>query len=249
MRMTDYSKIADRYDLNPARKLIPYESIIGEILKSTDSRLNILDLACGTGNYLHIQHQRYGHSRITWYGCDLSLEMLRIASSKNPYAHLTFCDAASLPYPDKSFEMITCNFAFHHFKGKSGCLDEIRRTLKAKGVFLLQNISPEDMTSWWVYHYFPSTRAIDQARFWNKGILQSELQKRGFNVEINTIEIKELYIKDPIVEAENRDISQLNLVDESEYREGMDQMKRDLKAIRTYNGDLVVLRIIAKRTA
>jgi ubiquinone/menaquinone biosynthesis C-methylase UbiE len=173
--MTDYSKIADRYDLNPARKLIPYESIIGEILKATDGPLNILDLACGTGNYLHIQHQRYGHSRIRWYGCDLSLEMLRIASGKIPYAHLTFCNAASLPYPDKSFEMITCNFAFHHFKEKSGCLDEIQRTLKAKGVFLLQNISPEDMTSWWVYHYFPSARAIDQERFWNKAILQSEL--------------------------------------------------------------------------
>jgi hypothetical protein len=51
------------------------------------------------------------------------------------------------------------------------------------------------------------------------------------------------------VEAENRDISQLNLIDESEYREGMDQMKRDLKALWTYNGNLVVLRIIAKRTA
>jgi hypothetical protein len=50
------------------------------------------------------------------------------------------------------------------------------------------------------------------------------------------------------MEAENRDISQLNLIEESEYREGLDQMKRDLKAIRAYNGDLVVVRIIARKT-
>jgi ubiquinone/menaquinone biosynthesis C-methylase UbiE len=249
MRKTDYSRIAGRYDLNPIRKRIPDEPLISEMLKLKDGHLKILDLACGTGNFLHAQYQRYGHLNIAWYGCDLSNEMLEFARSKVPSAHFRICDAASLPCQDDFFDMITCNFAFHHFQGKSECLDEVRRTLKAKGAFLMQNISPEDMPSWWIYHYFPSTRAIDQERFWSRKRIKAELKNRGFTARIATTEMKELSIQNLVAEAENRDISQLTLIDEPEYEEGIDRMKDDLQGGKSYHGELVLLRIVAERIA
>jgi ubiquinone/menaquinone biosynthesis C-methylase UbiE len=247
MRKTDYSKIAGKYDLNPIRKHIPDEHLIAEMLMSTDGHLKILDLACGTGNFLHAQYQRYGHLNIAWHGCDLSNEMLEIARSKVPSVHLRSCDATSLPYGDDSFDMIICNFAFHHFQDKSACLDEVRRTLNAKGVFVLQNISPEDMPSWWVYHYFPSTRAIDQERFWSRKRTNAELKSRGFTARIATKEMKELSIHNLVAEAENRDISQLTLIDESEYGEGIERMKNDLQCGKAYHGEPVLVRIVAER--
>ncbi len=246
-RRTDYSKIAGRYDLNPIRRRIPCEPAIGEVLAGTVVPLVLLDLACGTGNFLWAQYQEYGRREIVWHGCDLSIDMLRVAGARAPFAAMEQCDAQALPYQDGLFGMVTCNYAFHHFLDKPGSLDEVRRTLEADGVFVMRNIWPEGMSRWWVYRYFPTTRAIDQERFWSNGRLQAELGKRGFRVEVETTAARDACLGELIVQAENRDMSQLALVDESEYRDGVDRMKRDLARGDDLGSEVALLRLVGRK--
>jgi ubiquinone/menaquinone biosynthesis C-methylase UbiE len=171
MKETDYSKIAKNYDSNPLRTDFSKEQLIQDKLKNKSDSLSLLDLACGTGSFLQKQYEEYKYNKISWYGCDLSTDMLDIASKKDPFAQLSLCDAASLPYSAESFDIINCDFAFHHFTDKQNCINEMYRTLKNEGIIKILNICPEYMPSSWVYHYFPSTVGIDNERFWNNSKL------------------------------------------------------------------------------
>ena len=46
-------------------------------------------------------------------------------------------DAQNIPYPDESFDIITCRTAPHHFPEIPQFLTEVHRTLKPEGTFLL----------------------------------------------------------------------------------------------------------------
>jgi ubiquinone/menaquinone biosynthesis C-methylase UbiE len=248
LKETDYSKIANRYDANPIRTDLSREPIIENILKAKSDSISLLDLACGTGNFLQKQHEEYKYDKIAWYGCDLSKEMLDIAYRKAPFANLKLSDAASLPYPDASFDIVTCDFAFHHFTDKLSCIKEISRTLKNDGVIKMTNICPEHMPSSWVYHYFPSTRAIDNDRFWSGQTLFSEFTKHGFIVETEiTIRMKNFTLSELIAEAINRDMSQLNLIDDIEYNNGIEKMKNGIEKNKDYFGEFSLLRLVAKK--
>ena len=83
MKVTDYNRIAPRYDSNPVRHRIAREERIQKILDSGRRRpIRILDLACGTGNYLKTQRRWYRDEQIEWYGHDRSSDMLEIARAK-----------------------------------------------------------------------------------------------------------------------------------------------------------------------
>ena len=79
MRIAKYSQIAKHYDKNPVRHNQPKEKQIDEFLHRQKGRIYILDLACGTGNFLKAQQQYFKSPKINWFGCDLSKEMLKIA--------------------------------------------------------------------------------------------------------------------------------------------------------------------------
>lgn len=248
MRRTDYSGIAPRYDKNPIRTSLAREPIIGTLLESHGS-LAVLDLACGTGNFISAQSKEYHGRSIAWYGCDKSADMLGVAEKKIPFAKLSRSDAASLPYPDESFDLVTCTFAFHHFEDRRRCIAEIRRTLRSTGVFLMKNISPRHMPQWWVFHYFPSTYGIDTERHWDTERLFSEFDGGGFvDVEIRTeLTLRHNDLSEQLAEAENRDNSLFTLIDEEEYREGLDRMAADLRTGIKVRGELALLRLTARK--
>lgn len=54
-------------------------------------------------------------------------------------------DAEHLPFPDASFERVTCRIAPHHFPNIAQAVREVGRVLKPDGLFLLiDNIAPVD---------------------------------------------------------------------------------------------------------
>jgi ubiquinone/menaquinone biosynthesis C-methylase UbiE len=248
MKQTDYSKIAEKYDANPVRTDLSREPVIGNILSKKTGPISLLDLACGTGNFLQKQHEEYKGDMINWYGCDLSKEMLERANAKAPFAQLSISDAATLPYPDALFDIITCDFAFHHFIDKDSCVKEICRTLKPDGVIKMTNICPEFMQSSWIYNYFPSTKAIDRKRFWNNKRLFIAFQRRGFLVETETtIRRKRFILPDLVAEALNRDMSQLNLINDAEYQRGIEMMRADETKHGEYLGEFSLVRLVAQK--
>lgn len=227
MKKTDFSKIAYKYDKNKFRNEIsPDFDLKKYINESKSNRFKLLDLACGTGLYLKKQIEYFNNEHIEWYGLDASKEMLEKAKEKLQNVNLTLGVAEELPYEDNYFDYIIINYAFHHFERKSDALDEIKRVLKTNGILKMYNTSIYDMKNWWIYKFFPSTYYEDLKRYWKKELIFAELKKRNFEVEVNVkYKLCETKVKDFIDYVYNRDISVLNIIPDSEYKQGLEQME------------------------
>ena len=57
-------------------------------------------------------------------------------------------DAENLPFPDRTFDLVTCRIAPHHFPNIALFLAEAHRVLKPGGIFaLVDNVSPDPETT------------------------------------------------------------------------------------------------------
>ncbi len=242
MKKTDYSKIAERYDNNELRHNIPEDPLVEKLYELNKQNIKILDLACGTGNYLQKQLEYYRGYNIRWFGIDLSEEMLKKAKVKKLKAELIKGDALNLPFEDNFFDYIKLRFAYHHFADKTRAIDEIYRVLKTGGILSIVNLSHDYMNNSWVYRYFPGAIKIDKERFPSSEELYSKLDDRGFDVkaEIN-VTIKQFSYKEILKEANNRDMSQLSLISESEYEKGLNKIESDSKKNDSFTGDFALL--------
>ena len=228
----NYEEIAKTYDLNPVRKEIPLDLDLQDCIENnTLESFKILDLACGTGNYLAVQTQAFSQPFLEWHGLDHSTAMLEMARTKVPYVNYLHSRAdTDLPYENESFHFIINTFAFHHFQDKFKALDEIQRVLKPKGVFKLVNICPEMMPKQWIFHYFPETWYVDLKRCWKGELILHELENRGFNVSLSiTTDLKRVPLQELYQQALNRDISELCLISDPVYHQGLRRMELELE--------------------
>ena len=229
MLKTNYGKVSKVYDQNKGRLNFPKDEDIDKLLEKND-QITVLDLACGTGNYLLSQQEYYKDKNIRWIGIDLSMDMLNMAKSKNLTAEFINSDAESYNLEEESVDLVVCNFAFHHFENKQKCLAKIYATLKKGGILRFRNIEPEYMKDWWVYKYCPETFYEDMHRFWPKDLMMYELKKNNF---INITAKREYYEKSkPISElVENykrRDTSQLAMIGDEMYDKGMKRVMQEV---------------------
>jgi SAM-dependent methyltransferase len=91
--------------------------------------VTLLDVACGPG----IITAALKGSGVTVVGADLSTEMLRVARQLNPDARFEQADAEALPFPDESFDAVSCNFGMLHFGDPPSAIGEAARVLRRGG--------------------------------------------------------------------------------------------------------------------
>ena len=91
--------------------------------------LTLLDIACGTGNQQIANRGLAPDARFV--GLDGSLGMLRQARRKMPDIAWVHGDSAALPFAPGSFDFVSCQYAFHHFRDKAGMLREAFRVLRS----------------------------------------------------------------------------------------------------------------------
>lgn len=230
MKITDYSKIANKYDKNEYRQNVKQDIYLKELIEeNAQDKYNILDLACGTGIYLSNQISYFPNENINWYGLDASNDMLNIAKEKVKNVDFVNGLAENMPYESNRFDYIVNNYAFQHFTKKAQVLDEIHRVLKKNGIFKMHNISIYDMKKWWVYKYFPNAYYEDIKRFWTRKLIYDELTNRGFKVNLEIKYIMKIEkVSHLLAYAENRDISILTLLKDSDYESGLEKMKYEL---------------------
>jgi ubiquinone/menaquinone biosynthesis C-methylase UbiE len=227
----DYSIISKVYDNNSKRQHISKDSNIQDILdKNKTSDVHVLDIGCGTGIYFEKQHSFYKFSNISWHGIDPSEEMLAIAKTKNTAAAFTVSYAEEIPFPDNSFDYITMRFSFHHMTDKAKVLREVSRVLKRGGLSRYENIDPFIMQDWWVFKYFPKTVDIVNGTYWTIDALIEECAKSGLSYKKtskeNTNTMMPMY--EIYNEASMRDISQLNILSDSDYQLGLKAIMKDM---------------------
>lgn len=101
---------------------------------------NVLDVACGTGDMV-VELLKHG---CTVTGIDLSDEMLAIARQKATSAIFQLGNAEALPFPDASFDAVTCAFGVRNFVHLEQGLNEMLRVLKPGGQLVILELATPD---------------------------------------------------------------------------------------------------------
>jgi SAM-dependent methyltransferase len=102
---------------------------------------SVLDVACGGGNVVCAFAQRVRHAT----GIDVTAAMLEHAKAMargKALENVTWDhgEAASLPYPDKTFTIVVTRFSFHHFLDPLAVLREMVRVCAPGGRVLVADM-------------------------------------------------------------------------------------------------------------
>lgn len=128
---------------------------------------------------------------------DLTEEMLAMTSQLAAVQNLTNltterADAEQLPFPDSTFDLVTCRLAFHHFPQPDKAMAEIARVLKPGGqIGLTDNHTVEDREAASYYNQYEKLRDPSHHVVYSLNELQSKLSKAGFRVKASTKLTKE----------------------------------------------------------
>lgn len=92
----------------------------------------VLDLCCGTGDFLVSALRRLGQGGNAT-GVDFCAPMLKIASQKVPRARLALADACRLPFRGESFDVVTVGWGLRNLADLDAGLREAARVLRPGG--------------------------------------------------------------------------------------------------------------------
>jgi len=156
--------------------------------------LRILDLASGTGEpALTLARAAGPEGHVT--ATDLGAGMLSLAQEHARHAaltNLTFqeADAHALPFPDETFDRVTCRFGVMYFVEVAQALREIRRVLKSGGLVAFTAWGPLEQNPITLSAMGPFLRRTSipppppgsphPFRFALQGSLSQELERAGF---------------------------------------------------------------------
>ena len=109
-----------------------YSEICDEIKQQLSRNMDVLELACGSGQ-LSFKLSNYVK---TYEATDFSDQMINEAKKKQKGSRLHFSvqDATNLPYADSSFDAVVISNALHIMPYPEKALAEIKRVLKKEGI-------------------------------------------------------------------------------------------------------------------
>lgn len=155
-----------------------YDAICTHCLPYLTPEMEVLELACGSGQFSFRLAERVRK----WTATDFSEKMVVEAQKQNGSQSLTFevQDATNLPYPAESFDAVLIANALHIMPSPDKALEEIHRVLKPGGIllaptFLWKTDFRQQLGTWLmtlagfrVYHK------------WNAQEFQSYVEARGY---------------------------------------------------------------------
>lgn len=93
-----------------------------------EDNYKILDVACGTGNFLKKIDKK--NKRLKLFGIDNSTGMISVANQHPGAINFKVASAEKIPFEDNSFDLVTVIDAFYYFQDNGAALKECSRVLK-----------------------------------------------------------------------------------------------------------------------
>ena len=133
-RLMFWQRMARHYTTVMGRSAPLYREVCSRIRPHLNRDMNVLELACGTGQ---LSFPLSPYVRL-WEATDFSSNMIaeakrQVASSR---LHFSVQDATDLPYAPETFDAVVISNALHILPEPDKVMAEIRRVLKPGGYFL-----------------------------------------------------------------------------------------------------------------
>lgn len=171
-----YVSKEERPNLEPFlyRLLKPFEKhrhdAVMELMNS-QAKEQILDIGCGSGNFL-LQNQ---HNWVHATGIDVVPELIQQAKEKSDPKLFTFLthesSNKSLPFKNESFTIVTCIATLQYIEDLDLLFSEVARVLKKNGIFIFE--VPNFLVFWrriqLLFGIFPHTSSFHSG--WNGGVI------------------------------------------------------------------------------
>ena len=187
--MTDkYDRIGDTYDTT--RRADP--KIVQTLRHHVDLRPSgqYLDIGCGTGNYTTALNKIGGK----WTGLEPASEMLDLARKKDGSIDWVQGGAEALPFEDDTIDGVICTAAIHHFTDLGKAFREMGRVLRPNGKLVIFTATPDQVSRYWITHYFPEMMKKDYEQLPSIDQMESHLQA----IQLRIVEIEPFYITNEI---------------------------------------------------
>ena len=194
----------------------------------------VLDAATGTG------HTALFLAPVVRFvaGVDLTPEMLAEATklrSTQGVGNVGFgqADVAHLPFADRSFDLVTCRRAAHHFPDLRWVLEELSRVLRPGGTLVVDDRSvPEEDTVDRLMNEFDRLHDPSHVRQYRPSEWRSMLEGTGF--EIRSVE---LYTKRRPLCSLTQDLSEAQIQSMIGVLRGLDSKQRKLFDLEERGGE------------
>ncbi|TRZ89148.1 MAG: methyltransferase domain-containing protein [Methanosarcinales archaeon] len=157
---------------------------LSEVVKRSEIKKDqkVLDIATGAG-FLALEFAKKADTVI---GCDLTRNMLLKACEKEKTLGLEntgflLSDVESLPFPDNSFDIVSCRFAFHHFPDPQKALIEMKRVCKGRLV-LVDGVSSEDIEKSIFHNHIEKMRDPSHVRIYALSEIEEMFNETGADI-------------------------------------------------------------------
>jgi SAM-dependent methyltransferase len=110
-----------------------------ELLRRDGAYPRILDVGCGTGDYVEVAQQHDG----SFFGIDYAHGMIRQAAERIPGHLFVVGSGEHLPYADGSFDLVMAMGYIEYFRDPAVPMRELRRVLKSGGTLVLQSFKKD----------------------------------------------------------------------------------------------------------
>ena len=208
------------------------------VVREADLRgQRVLDAGCGTGRLV----AALAPQASVW-GIDSSKEMLAVARKRVPAnVKLKLAHAENPPFKESWFDRVVYWLVIH-LLDRDAAFRAARRLLAPGGRACVVTFDTAYFSDFWLNRYFPRFEAIDRARFPTADELEREFRAAGFQ-EVRLVrhgQRNRIDRETALAKIAGRHISTFDLLDDSEYEQGLRLAERTLPASVEYDLDWLV---------
>ncbi|MCD7809497.1 MAG: class I SAM-dependent methyltransferase [Erysipelotrichaceae bacterium] len=170
-----WEKVAFIYTRFMHRNDSTYKDICCIIDNYLDESMNVLEIACGTGQLSKHLYNKVNH----YIATDFSLNMIQHAQKNNPQITFSMADATNLHYKDQTFDVVIIANALHIMPYPDKALKEIYRVLKPNGLIIAPTFVYEHKH--YIQMWFLEKTGFHTYHKWSRMEYNQYISSFGFN--------------------------------------------------------------------